>query len=639
MPVTVSKKEFKTLIEDLRAASKEYYNSGKTNMDDATFDEKKKLLKSIEPDHPFLKEVGAPIADMREAVKHKIPMGSLGNAANIFEYETWHDKFLQEVIAMHKLDGSSVEIIYEDGVFIQAITRGDGFTGEDVTPNVRRFKNVPIALNKSWSGSIRGEAMLLIEDFNEHFSDSANPRNAANGTVRRTDNEPAKHMVFHAFDSIPSYIADANFTKHSDRLEFIKNLGFEAVEYKVCKNVEEVSEWYEGYINGGRDDLPYEIDGLVVRVNDDINFADAGLSHNNPKAAIALKFPPKGAVTKLMGVKLTLGHNGQVAPTADLSPVHIGGVEVTSAFLNNWEEIERLDVAINDDVRVIRAGDVIPKIVDCAQKAKNRIEIKVPSKCWECGSKIVKDGANHYCKNEECPGRIDASLKSWIKKRDIKFLGDSARQVLSTKGYTNPADLYELSEEFWKDINNGHNILAEINKSRECSVSDFFGSLGIRFLGRRKAKKLVEAGYDTFDKFRNVTYEEILQVETFGHSVANEIIKGILTRKEMIDRLIAAGVDIDEDAVEETVVGSLNGKSFCFTGKIEKTDSEGNRYKRDAMHTLVRDNGGIVSDKVHSDLNYLVQADPSSESTKTKKAKKMGIFVIDHDDFLSRVGI
>lgn len=362
--------KIETLVAELRQASEMYYNSDKTLMSDAEFDTKVRQLREVDPDNAFLKVVGAPPSQHLTKAKHKIPMGSLNNCSREGDkanpsYAEWHQKQGNNAVClMHKLDGSSIELIYQDGRLVQAITRGDGITGEDITRNAIKFKGVP-RLVKGFSGSVRGEALLKIQSFADHFAgQAANPRNAANGTVRRSDGTGSEHINFIAYDVLPE---NQPLMYHHQKLELLAKLGFDVVWFRMCENADEVLALQQG-IAGVRGNLNYEIDGLVAIVDDIEKFVLLGWRDNRPKGGIAFKFEAMEATTKLLGIKLSIGHTGAVIPTADLAPVQIGGVTVTSALLNNYEEIERLGLGIGDTVRITRRGDVIPKIEGVVSK-------------------------------------------------------------------------------------------------------------------------------------------------------------------------------------------------------------------------------------------------------------------------------
>jgi len=649
------KDQLKEVTSKLMEADRAYYNTGSSIMSDAEYDELKDYVREKCPDHPILSSVGAPVADHLTKAEHKIPMGSLNNCSRDGDNATpsfreWHARRIKDVgiesemaelLVMHKLDGSSVELIYKDGILVQAITRGDGHFGEDITRNARKFKNVPVRIPIRSDLHVRGEAILLKEDFEKHFGDAANARNAANGTVRRSDGDRAQCISFIAFD----VIGDDEFVSHSEKLVFLQSLGFEVVWFVLHHTVDDVYATHQ-QVASDRAGLDVEIDGLVVFFNDSDVFSDLGVRDNRPKGGIAFKFKAMEATTKLLGVKLTVGHTGAIIPTADLAPVHIGGVTVTSALLNNFEEIERLRVAVGDEVKVIRSGDVIPKVIGVANEAADREQIFTPTNCPVCFSELVKDGAHIKCMSDSCEGKQFRLLKTWITKRNILHIGDTLLETLyDNYGIRTPADLYGLTEDVLAAIprgngvvgSNAKRIMAELEKSKSCSLQEFWGSLGIQFLGRRQMEIMISQGIGQVDML-SLDPERLSALEGFSERKATAVCEGIcgVIGRGLYQGLLDAGVRIvEEESPEAPVVsgGSLAGKCFVFTGAIEKVGEDGKRFTRKMMWDVVVRNGGTTSDKVASGVDFLVQADPSKESSKTKKARKLGVEIISESDF------
>ncbi len=637
----------KTIAKKLIKASDAYYNSDKVTMSDEEFDKLKTELQRLMPSHPFLAQVGAPLAKHLSKAKHNQPMGSLNNSNDEADYRKWHAKHEKPVLAMWKMDGSSIGLTYKNGVLVQAITRGDGFEGEDVTQNARLFKNLP-ASPPGFSGAVRGEALLRLKDFQAYFKDGTNPRNVANGTVRRSTGERAEHVSFVAFDMKNGI----NFTTHKERLDELTNMGFEVVPHQLCKNADEAVGWH-AIIAASRSVLEYEIDGIVMRVNDEKTFLKMGERDNRPKAGTAYKFKAMEATTILESVELSIGTDGRIVPTANLKKVHIGGVDVRRALLNNFEEVERLKVQIGDEVKVIRAGDVIPKIMGVAKAGANRVPINAPKTCPTCGTKVVKDGAHVFCRNDLCPARTERRVKKWITKRKILYIGDSLRGRLYKAGIvTKPHHLYKLSEATLEGLvgRNAERIMAEIDKSRTVELAEFVGSLSIKFLGRREAVHMIEDGVNTFKKFMELTEDAALALPRFSSTKAKAVVEGIQAVKPEINALLQVGVKVNDPTPSSAVAarpqkkegklkGKLAGHVYCFTGKIMREDEDGKRYKRTMMQDLAKEHGGGTSDKVQSGTTHLVLADPNSTSNKTTKAKKLGIELVGEDDFFASVGL
>ena len=629
------------IVKLLEEASEAYYNSGETLMSDAEFDALKEQLRELDPTHEFFSKVGFKPTEMLTQVKHQIPMGSL-NKTTVEDFPAWHRKMKGPYCLSLKMDGSSIEIIYANGRLVQAVTRGDGVVGEDVTQNVKNFKNVPLMMNDKFNGSVRGEAILHIEDFQKFFTDKANPRNAANGTVRRKDGTFSEHLRFYAFDSANG----KKFKTHTEKLQYLKNNGFD-----VVRNVLRFGEYdpivFFNLMGENRSSLPFEIDGVVIRLDDEAAFEAEGEHGSCPKGAMVLKWEAMKAETVLLSVELTIGHTGAIIPTGKFQPVHIGGVTVSSVLLNNFDYIKGLGLEIGDNVLVERAGDVIPHVVKVVSRPKGRKPIIIPTNCPFCGFKLVKMGVHIICQNDDCDGKNLGLVDSWLRKRNIKFIGDSILEMFYERGLVRkPQDLYALNEECLENLPLGNGIvgerakviIAEIEKSKECSLNEFIGSLGVKFLGRRQAEIMVNQGVNTLEKFQTISIDELSVMEGFSTTKATGIVEGLAEMKETIKALLDAGVKITETKKEvkkEVVMGKLKGKSYCFTGGINKVDADGVRYTRSRMWALVESNGGTVHEDVKSSTTFLVQADPSSQSSKTKKAVKMGVGILGEEEFFN----
>lgn len=616
------------LEQKLRAAADAYYNSDKPVMSDAEFDKLRDDLERLDKNSSFLQEIGSPPSTPLSKVAHRIKMGSLKKINKVVEFETWIKTLsktvqnLEMAISM-KLDGISIELVYRDGKFVQAITRGDGDVGEDVTHTIKNAKGFPRSISIEEPVSVRCEALLTISSWINHFANKKNPRNAASGLVRRTDAWGSKHLLCVAFDVL---FDGSDFITEEGRIRWLKSEGFKVTKTTVVRpnGVERAV----GDLADQRDSLNIEIDGAVVKLNNLAEQEKLGEHNGIPYWARAWKFVAMGGHTTLKGVEWKVGTQGTINPVAKVAPVEVGGTTIRNVTLHNMDEIERLGIAIGDTIEVIRAGDVIPKIVRVVSKGKNRQIIEIPQ-CPACGSKALREGPKLVCsKASECGGAQFKRIQKWIKKREIMFLGDSTLQTLWDANLVRTiTNLYGLTVDAMVAEGLGkrtaERILEEIEKSRVTTLSNFIGSLSIDMLGRSEAANLVGHGCDTLSKWRALTADQIESFPGYQHTKATRISAGLESNRQLIDWL-SAELAIDSVSTEPISI-RLAGKSFCFTGAMINPRKE--------LEQKVVDAGGKVS-SVSKGLTYLVIADPTSTSSKAKKAKNLGVMLISEDEFI-----
>ena len=648
------------LVSILKKASIAYYNSGTTIMSDEEYDKLADQLRQQDPNNAFFKSIGAPPEGT--IVKHQIPMGSQEKLKDKAEFDRWAKTISNYIgpnnseeqhtkapfVMQLKLDGSSVALNYEDGELVSAVTRGNGLEGEDITPNVIQMGNVKKKL-PGFTGSLRGEMILKISAFVKVFEPLGykNPRNTVAGLSRdRKSGDMQKHLDVIYYD----ICMDRVFPTETERINFIKNtLDLTPVKTYSYSSSEKVWEAYKK-VEEIRGTLEYECDGVVIRANSTHCQHQLGTSSDlRPKGQRCVKFAPMGAVTILKAVEIAVGHTGAIIPRAILEPVIVGGVTVTHTTLSNFEEVERLGIALGDKVRITRRGDVIPKLENKVEEGKNRIKIEVPTVCPSCGSLVVKDGAHIFCRNDNCKGKNLRRILTYAEKRNIKYLGDElVAELFENHGVTEPYHLYSLTEEKLSKVKRGlgvvgcgaKQVMAEIEKSKECPLNEFIGSLCIPLLGRRQAEIMINQGIDTLDKFMSVNVETLRSLTGFSEegTKAPAIVEGIRKAKELIMEL-KKHVQIKGKKPEPAIVtgGKLSNLSFCFTGTIEKTDENGERYTRKRMWEIVKVNGGKALEGVEAGLSFLVQADPTIISSKTKKALKLRVEIISEADFWKMV--
>ncbi len=614
-------------VEQLEAASTAYY-SGEPIMTDAEFDAAVSQLSIDDPDNIFLKRVGAPVPGKHKA-EHKIPMGSLSNVNNEDEFLQWLTKNRGTTICLsHKLDGSSVELLYRDGMFVQAITRGDGIIGEDVTRNVLLSQHLRMEIDPSIT-SVRCECLIHIDDWQTYFQGDANPRNSAAGTLRRHDGKNAEHLRFYAFDAISTKPLLTEFHVMS-----ILSRYFHCPACKWSRSSAELTLWCRKQAES-RSLLSYEIDGVVAKIDTIHISRDMGVHNNRPRGQVAVKFEPRGGETVLRKVVWQVGHTGALTPVGEVDPVGVGGTTISRVTLCNMNEISRLCIAIGDIVEVVRAGDVIPKLSKLVRPGDTREIIQPPKKCPECGSKTAKDGARLFCTNDECSGRSFGRVMTWIKKRNILNVGE---------GVIKAAEIDLINELYfdwtlgaWAGIEVGNGILGEkrakkvmkaIDDSRKVSLPDFLGSIGIKGVGRSLCRILcTELGIKTIDDVFITLPEDIEQLEGFGNTRAYDFCNWISEHREEIENL-ATFMNFTEEHISIHQV--FSGETICFTGKSPKPRSE--------MSDIAIQLGAYVSNSITNSVTILVIPNTNSTSKKVIKAKKLGVRMMSPEEFLKMGG-
>ena len=653
----MSKKKRIQELEKLIRHHRDLYYNQEPEISDVDFDELVEELEKIAPDSPALEEVGATIAPDVTGLpskEHRIPMGSLDKiAADRLDF--WAEKAGPRFLVQEKLDGISLEIEYENGRMVDAITRGDGFVGEVVTHNAVNFKNVRHRLENKFTGSVRGEVFCRLSVFERYFVELgfANPRNTVSGTARKKHGDRAlcRHFEMHFFDVVGEGL---EFETEKEKISFIRDeLRLQIATSYFDEDVDGVRVIYERYAGdtdgkpGMRAELDYEIDGLVVRSDSIAVQEELGVVQNRPRFAIAYKFPSEGKVTKLLDVDWSLGVTGRMTPVARLKPVRVSGVEVRNSSLHNLDNVRTLDLHLGDDVLVKRRGDVIPYI-ESVVESRGGPAPKIPTRCPACDSKLQIDEKFARCVNVECPGRVYGDIARWIGVMEIESIGEKWIEIFIESGLLqDPSDLYRLTADDLLPLDRMGQTLAEkmvrnIGESKTPTLDRFVAGINIPEFSRQRAQMLIDAGFDTLEKLRAMDVETISEVKGFGEILAEKIHAGLETREERIDAMLEVGIDIQkpEPRVEDDGDGDgkLAGKSFCFTGAVQAVNEEtGKRWTRKALQALVKQNGGRALNDVTEGLDYLVMADPDTSSSKAKKARKLGTEVLSEEAFLEMV--
>jgi DNA ligase (NAD+) len=629
---------------------KSYYDS-EAEISDAEFDMLWDELKNSAPESQILKKVGTgkdpvPGADGFPKAKHIIPMGSQEKAENPEKFRAWAAK-IQAVpgaesgavtfLVQHKLDGASLELQYEKGVLIRAVTRGDGVTGDEITANARAMKGVKKELaEKKFSGGVRGEVVMTRDMWKKKYSGKANCRNAANGIMRRKDGQGCGDLKLITYDaSALNY--DDYFTTEKQKIAWLKKQGFEVTTTKEFSDPKQIIA-YRAEVASGRDRLPVDIDGLVIKVPE-IDMAD--LRRARPEKQIAFKFELETAFSVLRSVEWS--ESGTTyTPIGVVDPVRLAGTTVQRANLNNPDMIRAMDLKIGSVVRVVKRGEIIPKIEGLAPEGaaealavpgEKSLDIEFPSVCSACGSNLVDGGTRLYCPSSECPKRLHHRLEKWVSVLDIRELGDKLiRQLFEKKRVVHIADLYTLKAEELAEYDrmgelSAAKVIRHIQEKREISLAAFIAGFDFEGVGELIMEKAAAAGFNTLEKLRTAPAEDLAEVYGLGEITAQVIHDGLKETNAHIDAVLAAGV-ISIAPPPKAEDQPLKGLSFCFTGELKS-------MKRPEAEEKIKALGASAKSTVVKDLSYLVTNDPGSGSAKNKKAGDLGVKIIDEARFLA----
>jgi DNA ligase (NAD+) len=638
--------EMRNLLIRARQA---YYHGDSPIMSDREYDALEARYAKQRPDCPLLKQVGAPFDP--NSMLTKVPHPDFAFNGSQFkitepvatDFLAWAEKYPKcGYHVSYKADGASLALYYVDGVLVRAVSRGDGVVGEDVTANVVKMKNVPIHLNESFTGQIRAEVVLTLDDWERIDPDmTKNPRNVGNGIMGRSNGHQSEYLTVLATDMRPDgdiWFADASrvgvnvITTERKKFETLEHLGFVTVPWEFVENTAGVIKFYEDTTHL-RSSLHFWIDGVVIRIDDLETQEDLGYRDNRPKGQIAWKFKDQGATTTLESVDFTVGHTGAIIPTGNFTPVAIGGTTVSRALLNNWDEIGRLDIAVGDIVHIVKAGDIIPKVVEVVSREDTRQSIKVPDCCPECSGDVVKKGAHHICTNDECGAKSLGKIKRWVKSLNLLNVGDKLLDALfEAKIVRSIPDLYRVDKDTLATtiINESGMQLGDkradtayhsIHSHMKLRVAEFFGSLGVPHLGKRRAEKMIEAASELKTP-ENWINGVLLKVgEKAGVPGVVGEMAAVLTNNPTVKDLMQL-IEIDTSEKPD----KIEGKTFCITGALP-SGRQKTYYKKP-----LEANGHELVNSVTKQLDYLVVADLSANTGKAKKAKGYGITLITEEE-------
>jgi DNA ligase (NAD+) len=650
----------KSLREELNQHNYNYYVLDKPTISDFEFDQKLKQLQDLESQHPdFFDEnsptqrVGGMITKNFESVKHEYRMYSLDNSYSIEDLQDWEtriQKVLGDVPVQYtcelKYDGASISISYENGRLIRAVTRGDGFQGDDVTNNIKTIKAVPIHLKGDFPDKfdIRGEIILPFAGFEKMNQELieigetpySNPRNTASGSLKLQDSaEVAKRPL----DCLLYFVIGNNlpFKTQFEGLQKARDWGFKVpIQSKLAKNLNEVFD-YINYWDKHRHDLPYETDGVVIKVNNLQHQDELGYTAKSPRWAMAYKFKAEQVTTILNSITYQVGRTGAITPVANLEPVQLAGTIVKRASLHNADQIEKLDIRIGDEVYVEKGGEIIPKIIAVAKRGNQAEPTKYIRHCPECQTELVRtEGeANHFCPNfYGCPPQIIGRIQHFITRKamDIDGLGGETVALLYNAGLiTNYADLYELKKEQIIPLErmaekSAKNLIQGIEKSKSIPFERVLYALGIRYVGETVAKKLAKH-YKSIDAIAQASMMDLILVDEIGDKIAQSVIQFFDNQENrlIIERLKQFGVQLESDAESALLSEKLKGKTFVVSGVFEL-------YSRDELKKAIEDNGGKVGSSISAKTDFVIAGDNMGPS-KLEKANQLKIAIISELDF------
>ncbi|MFA7745502.1 NAD-dependent DNA ligase LigA [Salinicoccus roseus] len=652
--------KIKALQDKLNRYNYEYHVLDDPTIPDSEYDRLLHELIALEEQYPEFKSdtsptvrVGGEVLSRFEKVAHDTPMLSLGNAFN--EEELWaFDKRVREAVGdveymcELKIDGLAVSLKYESGRFVQGTTRGDGTVGENITANLRTIRAIPLTLDRPLSFEVRGEAYMpksSFEKLNEEKEQNGdtpfqNPRNAAAGSLRQLDPKLAAKRNLSIFLYSVNDLTELEAKTQSEALDELDRAGFRTNrERRLVSSMDEVLEYIE-YWENHRNDLEYDIDGIVIKVNDFSGQEEMGYTAKSPRWAIAYKFPAEEVVTDLIDIELTVGRTGAITPTAILKPVRVAGTTVARASLHNHELIEEKDIRINDKVVIRKAGDIIPEVVRPILEERTNQEIyEAPTKCPGCGHATVKleDEVAIRCINPGCPAQLVEGMIHFVSRSamNIDGLGEKVvRQLFDAGLIKDVGDIYALTYDDLIPLERMgdkkiENLLSAIEASKENPLRKLLVGLGIRFLGT-KASELIAREFGSMEAIMEQPKERFIEIPEIGEKIADSIVTYTAHPdfRELIDKLARYGVNMTEE-VHEASSGPLEGMTFVLTGKLAE-------LTRTEAKSMIEDAGGKVTGSVSSKTDVVVAGEDAG--SKLEKAQSLGVTVWNEQEFIEKMG-
>ena len=661
--MNISEKIF-SLRKKLHDHNYRYYVLDDPTISDYDFDMMLKELNDLEKSNPEFfdknsptQRVGGEVTKSFNTSVHETPMYSLDNSYSLEDLKDW-EKRIKKIIddpvqytCELKFDGVSINLLYNNGELIKAVTRGDGVKGDDVTANIKTIPTVPLKLIGNFSNNFeaRGEVVMPIEGFNElnkariHNGEEPfkNPRNTASGSLKLQD---SKEVSTRPLECLLYSVEDPNLFKNQiDFLEKAKNIGFNVFQnYIHSDSIEEIFEFIQ-YWEKNRSELPFEIDGVVLKVNDFYQREVLGFTSKFPRWAMAYKFKPENTGTSLNSISFQVGRTGSITPVANLEPVNLAGTIVKRASLHNADFIESMDIRVGDYVYVEKGGDIIPKItnIDKSKRAVDSKKFEFPEYCPECGSKLyrLEGEANHYCLNYNgCKPQIIGRIQHYISRKalDIEGLGqETVALLVNANLIKNYSDLYDLKFDQVVHLDrmadkSANNLLDGIIESKKIPFERVLYGLGIRYVGETVAKKLAKH-FESIDNMLNTSFDELILVDEIGEKIANSILEFASDNDniQIINKLKKNGVRFEIDDSDKNVSSILSGKSFVISGVFSN-------FSRDELKRFIETNGGKISSSLSSKTSYLV-AGANMGPSKKLKAEKLNINIISENELTNLV--
>lgn len=661
------KEKIEQLIEQINKYDRAYFIDDQPLVSDAVYDQLFHELVELEEKYPQFasphsptKRVGAEPIEAFEKVEHEVPMLSLGNAFAEEELFDFHRRVTSaigedvEYVCELKIDGLAISLTYDQGLFIRGATRGDGVIGEDITSNLKTIRSLPLTIEETRRFEVRGEAFMSKEAFESLNQERAkkgeqlfaNPRNAAAGSLRQLDPKIAASRQLDLFIFGYGVWHDESIKKHSERLEKLADLGLKINDnWEICSSIDEVIAYVQKWTEQ-RNHLPYEIDGIVIKVNDIEKQEKLGFTARTPRWAIAYKFPAIEAVTTIHDIELSVGRTGVVTPTAILEPVFIDGSTVSRATLHNEDQIKALDIRLGDRVIIKKAGDIIPKVVSVIKEERERnVEpYTMPENCPACQSELVhlNDEVALRCVNPNCPAQLKEGLIHFASRDAMNIDGLGERiieQLFEAELLQSIPDLYRLKKEELLPLErmgekSVHNLLQAIEASKENSLDKLIFGLGIRHIGA-KAAQILASHFETMERLQQATFEELVMIDEIGETMAEAVVHFFQEEKvtQLIDALREVGLQMtytkgSSSEASTTLLEIFNNKTVVLTGKLE-------HFTRKEAKEIIEANGGKVTGSVSGNTDLLIAGEKAG--SKYDQAEKLQIPIWDEAKFLAEI--